>query len=805
MKQTKKVRNANSNCKVIDLPAVLQYNAELGFHQALKQQDQLLNAYEEAKKTVIRLAPAFDKPEAAQDKRCNQKNQQALADALDRMKASYSLIESLMQQCCGIFASSTNIKFTDRDKAVKYCNNIAKNFLSRNLRGSNKEKNSGMYYFIRLFNAERLQTFYRMYALSCLHLGNMLHVRDQEPDTAKDLFQQVYDHFQTGKISAEDSQFHAEFLISLGRYKYAYPVRNGMLTLSEDPTTSESRQWYREALQACESSVIQIKAYWALAELARIEADSSTGSLVRKEKTTEALDLLHWAYSLSSMNNYLLDTKLMNNIAIVENFSEIDDRIDWLHQALEGNVPKHILRPIETKLRSLSSGSKVRSINNSRGYRESDVNTVYEAINKLANTDDSIRSKRALIACDSNMQQMYDNYIHSEKKYILDRYNALYVKYDLISPLSSRFNTIVSTLSQGDNLETEISECYDMQIYVQYLGMSEQKKTITDHLNCIKLAQKLVQVRSQFSDVVRDNDFYYKSLNILARMQAIVNDDLMCDLHELNLVAEYNAMGKVVFEYYLAHANNKLDADSSISGRAAFFCIAKLLYLDEYYSTSTLWPVLCDERVQLIDRYEQYKRSQGHDSSYDYVLAQMLIDQELSEYDLAVDYDVKRKGACLQKAYKLSQGYDNYQLDVIKTKLEEFNKESELFDSFQNNVSLLVYKFMADPQSNLDNIRMYMNNDMVNSVVKDIFAGLYKSQIIRAMEQEFISASGIDIEFNAISSASTHQVDDTEFELNNTDVTKAIEGATGIPSAQSLFSQDSDVQRAATPTSQLGM
>ena len=30
----------------------------------------------------------------------------------------------------------------------------------------------------------------------------------------------------------------------------------------------------------------------------------------------------------------------------------------------------------------------------------------------------------------------------------------------------------------------------------------------------------------------------------------------------------------------------------------------------------------------------------------------------------------------------------------------------------------------------------------------------------------------------------THQVDDTEFELNNMDVTKAIEGATGIPSAQ---------------------
>ena len=60
---------------------------------------------------------------------------------------------------------------------------------------------------------------------------------------------------------------------------------------------------------------------------------------------------------------------------------------------------------------------------------------MYEAINKLANTDDSIRSKRALIACDSNMQQMYDNYIHSEK-YILDRYNALCVKYDLISPLA---------------------------------------------------------------------------------------------------------------------------------------------------------------------------------------------------------------------------------------------------------------------------------------------------------------------------------------------------------------------------------
>ena len=44
-----------------------------------------------------------------------------------------------------------------------------------------------------------------------------------------------------------------------------------MLTLSEDLPPSESRQWYREALQACESSVIQIKAYWALAELAELK------------------------------------------------------------------------------------------------------------------------------------------------------------------------------------------------------------------------------------------------------------------------------------------------------------------------------------------------------------------------------------------------------------------------------------------------------------------------------------------------------------------------------------------------------
>ena len=29
-------------------------------------------------------------------------------------------------------------------------------------------------------------------------------------------------------------------------------------------------------------------------------------------------------------------------------------------------------------------------------------------------------------------------------------------------------------------------------------------------------------------------------------------------------------MGKVVFEYGLAHANNKLDADSSISGELPF-------------------------------------------------------------------------------------------------------------------------------------------------------------------------------------------------------------------------------------------
>ena len=49
--------------------------------------------------------------------------------------------------------------------------------------------------------------------LVCL-LWNMLH-GVIKPDTAKDLFQQVYDFFKKVNLS-EDSQFHAEFLISLG-------------------------------------------------------------------------------------------------------------------------------------------------------------------------------------------------------------------------------------------------------------------------------------------------------------------------------------------------------------------------------------------------------------------------------------------------------------------------------------------------------------------------------------------------------------------------------------------------------------